>query len=901
MGRYYTAHMDHEQSGLPEPPTSDHPPVPDKFWLRAAGLNGLVMSAAPLGPIAVGIIAGIVAGERVGWGPIVFLPVLVVASLGAAFAAVRECVGVVLVLAAGIGVGGVLHWSRESIVPPDSIEHIVRKDDAIIRVRGQIASEPTMPTNDDSVFSAWQFREDQTSFLLRVQSVKGEGDWRVASGTIKVTIREAVLDLAEGDSIELFGRLGPLRPPQNPGAFDWREYYRQQNIVARMYCDQRENIIRLGREGAGLATWLRAKTRGLLTDDIAASAAEEASLLEAMVLGHRSRFDRRLNEVFTRAGCVHFIAASGTNIVVLMGALWFAGRMIGLDKRRCAWVMIVAIVLYGIVAEARPPILRACVMGLMFCIALLQQRASSHFNWICAAAIILCLIDPMTVFDAGFQLSFVAVLGVAYLAFAIWHALHDSYWWFRHVALGDPYARADQHLRKVAQQFAPLKTGQRLQRSSWKIVRVVAVVCAVSVGAWLSGLPITVLWFQRMQPWGVVSSVLVYPLMSIVMVLGLIKVGLATISPTLAWAATSALSVADVVMIRLVEWMANLPAASPTISPPPWWQVASFYLFLLAFALTYRSRRTAPTAVGGVDDDPSQPDKRSRPTVWVLVSLVILVASSIVWHFNGKTGSKLIVTALAVGAGSAVVMELPDGDVILYDAGSLGVAAVGKNVIAPFLRHRGIHRIDRMYVSHPNLDHFSGIPELIAEMPIGPIVLNHCFESLAPPRSPAEKILRHLKALGREAEILNAHQAKWESGGVLIEKLWPPPGNCTNLTANDSSTVLKVTYAGHSILFTGDITEIAERALVRNANLHADALLLPHHGSVCAGTGEFLKAVDADVLIRSSNQRMADTSNGLQKLIGGTTMYNTADCGAVTIVVDESGLRVDPRLPCVSD
>jgi|CXWL01.1.fsa_nt_gi competence protein ComEC len=886
--------MDDEQSAPPELPAPLDPPCPDRFWHKAAGLNCVVMSAAPLGPIAIGIIVGIVAGERIGLGPVFFLLMLMAASLGAAFSLVRDCAGVVLVLAAGIGAGGVLHWSRERIVPTTSVEHILRQGETIIRVRGQIVSEPTIPIKDEGVFSLWQFREDQTAFLLRVESVQGEDDWRVASGAIRVTIREAVLDLAEGDSVELFGQSVALRPPQNPGAFDWRSYYRQQGVVARMYCDQRENIVRLGREGAGFASWLKAKTRGLLTDDIAASAAEEGSLLEAMVLGHRSRFDRRLNEVFTRAGCVHFIAASGTNIVVLMATVWFAGRLLGLDKRRCAWVMIVAIVLYGIVAEARPPILRACVMGLMFCLALLLQRATSHFNWICAAAIVLCLIDPMMDFDAGFQLSFAAVLGVAYLAPAIWQALKDSYWWFRLVALRDPYARADQHLRKVAERFAPLTFRQRFIRSSWKIVRFVAVICAVSVGAWLSGLPITALWFQRMQPWGVLSSVLVYPLMSIVMVLGLVKVGLAVISPTLAGAVTSALTAVDAVMIRLVEWMANLPAASPIISPPPWWLAASFYLFLFTFTLTFRSKQTAPSATGDDAAGPFVPDKNARSTFCVLASLALLAASSIAWHFDGEKGSRLSVTVLAVGSGTAIVMELPDGETILYDAGSLGVANAGKNVIAPFLRHRGIRRIDRLYVSHPNLDHFSGIPELIAEIPIGPILWNHCFESLAPPRSPAKKLVSHLKSLGHEADILGAHQIQWESDGVLFEKLWPPPGSCTNLTANDSSTVLRVSFAGRSILLTGDITDVAERALVRAANLHADVLLLPHHGSVRAGTGEFLKAVGADVLIRSSGQRLADTTNGLQKLIGGTTIYNTADCGAVTIVVDENGLRVEP-------
>ena len=884
-----------EQSGFPESAIPDNSPTPCGIVQEAARLNRAIMSAAPLGPLAVGMVVGITAGERTGAALIVFLLILSVASAIAVWPAIRARFGAVLVFAAGAGLGGTLHWSREQPLPT-SVEHLVTPGRTIIRLQGHIVPEPkVIRNNEDDIFSPWQFQEDQTSFLIRVENVQRKSGWIPASGLIKASVREAVLDLNEGDSVELFGKLLDLDPPKNPGSFNWRAYYRRQGIVARMFCDQRENIVRLGRAGPGFASWLRVKTRGLLTDDISASAPEEASLLEAMVLGHRSRFDRRLNEVFTRAGCVHFIAASGTNIVVLMGALWFGGRMVGLDKRRCAWLMIVAILLYGVVAEARPPILRACVMGLMFCIALLLQRASNHFNWLSAATIVLCLFDPMTVFDVGFQLSFVAVLGVAYLAPAILYASTTFYWWFRHVGLNDAYFGADLHLRKMAEQFAPLNARQRFRRAALKCGFAIAVVCAVSVGAWLISLPITACWFQQIQPWGAVSSILVYPLMSAVMVLGVLKVGVAAISPTMASVITVALSILDAVIIRVVEWMAQVPAASPVVSAPPWWLIVSLYLFLLAFAVTFRRKRAPIDSRQEEGRNPTQ--RRDRRIVGVSVSLAILAASSCTWHFNGVPPSNLTVTVLAVGAGSAVVVEMPDGKTFLYDAGSLGIAGVGRNVIAPYLRSRGIRALDRLYVSHPNLDHFSGIPELIEEIPTGPIIWNHCFKELSPRQSPAARLIEHMRSLQDPVQTLQ-NETTWELADVQFEKIWPAGTSCTDLSANDSSTVLKITYAGHSILFTGDIEAAPERALVSKANVKADVLLLPHHGSVCAATSDFLEAVDADVHIRSSNQRMADTTNGLQKLGGDAKLYNTADCGAVTVVIDQSGIQVESWLPC---
>ncbi len=892
----YTASMDHEQAVHSSTAAGGRAESSGGLFRRMEGGNRAIMSSTPLGPAAVGLLVGIIAAERAEMGPGTSLVLLIAASAAMAFAFLRERVSVLAVLAAGMAVGGMVHWSRVQCIPPSSLEHILQRGGTIVRLRGQVVSEPKLPDSDDSIFRPWQFREDQTSFLFRACELETDKGWHASTGMVKVTIREAVLDLAEGDQVELFGRLLELEPPKNPGAFDWRDYFRQQGVVARMYCDQRENVVLLERNGAGFASWLRAKSRGFLTDDIAATATEESSLLEAMVLGHRSRFDRRLNDVFTRAGCVHFIAASGTNIVVLMGALWLVGRLMGLNQRQCAWIMIVAIVLYGLIAEARPPILRACVMGIMFCIAILLQRAPSHMNWICAAALVLCLFDPLTVFDVGFQLSFAAVLGVAYLAPAILIAFNRLYWWFRHVVLRDPYAQADRVLCREAERFTNSTFRGRLRRFAGKIAWALVIVIAVSLGAWLITAPITACWFQRVQPWGVLSTAIVYPLMSAVMVLGLLKAALAMISPTLAWLVTSILGLIDDVMIRLVERLADLPGASPIMPPPPWWLLVIYYLFLLSIALTYHAKRMSVPIEAG-QNQASQSNSVFRRPWCVLTIFVVLAAGSIAWHCDGSLKPAVRMTALSVGAGSAVVMEFPDGATILYDAGSLSVAGAGMNVIAPFLRYRGIRRIDEIYVSHPNLDHFSGIPELIAEFPTGPIILNHCFEALSPRRSPAARFVQYLEREDHLIETTEAEEIQWDFGGARIEKLWPLVRDCSGLTANDSSTVLRVSYAGHSLLLPGDIDERAERALL-NSNVKADVLLLPHHGAVRSTTARFLESVNAEILIRSSNEPIAETTNGLLSLVGAARLANTADCGAITIVFNEDGISTESWLGC---
>ncbi len=860
-----------------------------------------LMAKTPLFPVAAGMVVGIVADRWL--EPSAFLAgvLLTAATIPVAVRRCRIVASPVWIGLAALAAGCLLHWSVARVVSASSIERLAEPLGRIVRLHGVIASEPRLVERREGPFERWRFQSDETAFLLRLREIQSDDGWSRVTGLVRVFMREAVFDLREGERVEVFGRLASLSPPRNPGVFDWRDYYRRQGVVARLYCDHRENVTRLDRaESTGWAWigWMRRTARGLLTDDIAAAAPEEASFLEAMVLGHRSRFDRRLDEVFTRAGCIHFIAVSGTNIVILIAAVWFVARLLGIGRRRAALAMAVTVVLYTILAEPRPPVLRACVMGLLFCTALLLRRRGAHFNWICAAAIILCILDPQTVFDVGFQLSFGAVLGVAYLAPALLNASREAYWSFRHWVLRDPFAREDARLVAVAERDSPTASFPSVRRVMTPIGRFVSATVAVSAGAWLCGLPITAATFQQVQPWGAPNTLLVYPLMSVVMILGLLKIVAAAVSPALEAILSSALGWTDQWMIRVVERLAELPGSSSVVDVPPWWLLAAYGVFLLLFAMRFGRtpdfgvipRESTENLVARAID---RRRKRWHRSGW-WASLVVLVVCGIAWIVPEPKEDRLTVTVLAVGSGSATVIELPDGNTIVYDAGTVGGADVGESVVVPFLRKRGIRRLEQVHVSHPDLDHYGGVPTLTRRLPTGRVVLNPCFAPAAEPRSAARHFIDLLASNGVAVQATTDEAPTWEQAGVRIDVLWPPAAKCASLNTNDSSTVLKLSYAGHSILLTGDIEDAAQKALMERGGLEADVLILPHHGSVRPTTSDFLRAVGARASIRSSGQRLDQTDNGIVELAGDTPLFNTADVGAVRIEVDSQGVRVAP-------
>jgi len=276
---------------------------------------------------------------------------------------------------------------------------------------------------------------------------------------------------------------------------------------------------------------------------------------------------------------------------------------------------------------------------------------------------------------------------------------------------------------------------------------------------------------------------------------------------------------------------------------------------------------------------------------------VALAAGVTLWLQPKVAPDRLTVTALAVGRGSATLIELPGGQTLLYDAGTSFPSDVGRNTITPFLRHSDIARIEGVYISHANLDHFSGLPSVLDEVTAGPLLLNRYFEPSSPAHSPAQHFLAVLSQRGHPVEQFGVAPLSWESGGVTFELFWPPAGLDDTWSANNTSTVLRLTFASRSILLTGDIEEEAQQALIQRGDLHADVLFLPHHGSVAKTLKSFLVAVNPQIVIRSHFERMRETTNGLEDIVGSIPIYNTADHGAVEIRVEREGIRVIPMIP----
>ena len=162
---------------------------------------------------------------------------------------------------------------------------------------------------------------------------------------------------------------------------------------------------------------------------------------------------------------------------------------------------------------------------------------------------------------------------------------------------------------------------------------------------------------------------------------------------------------------------------------------------------------------------------------------------------------ELRVTFLAVGHGGCTVIETPDGRTLVYDAGALGGPEMTRRQLAPYLWRRGTRRIDELFLSHADLDHFNGVVSLMERFEVGLVT---CTPSFSLKQSPGvERTLAEIERSGVPIRIAQAGD-RLTAGDLVMDVLHPPPvgpeGN-----ENTRSLVLKLRHAGHTILLTGDM------------------------------------------------------------------------------------------------
>jgi competence protein ComEC len=229
---------------------------------------------------------------------------------------------------------------------------------------------------------------------------------------------------------------------------------------------------------------------------------------------------------------------------------------------------------------------------------------------------------------------------------------------------------------------------------------------------------------------------------------------------------------------------------------------------------------------------------------------------------------------------------------------------MGARVIAPFLRHTRVRRLDYLVATHPQADHAKGFGALLRDFQVGQF-----WDNGAPLRSEWYGALRGVAVKrGIYQEVVTTGDTATVIDGVHLKLLHPsatfqpPPrrrGDREDADENNHSLVIKLTYGAISFLFTGDIEQEAERVLVQSSDdLRAHVLKVPHHGSRTSSSEPFVRAVDPVVAVFSV-QRDSRFGHPHPRVVErykalGVHLFRTDENGAITVRTDGHTVWVEP-------
>lgn len=733
--------------------------------------------------------------------------------------------------------GGIRLIAKNNPAPND-IRNIQFEDFTFAHIKARIVSEPVVVVADENdwLFSKFSIVYPYTTFYAKVTDVKTVAGWTDAAGTIKFYISEAIKDINDGDKFQSFCRLDKFSASDNPGQFDVAKYMSSNGVYLSASVKFANAVTMLNNEKSRQRFNIKEKLHQLaaaMLNDTEEN--DNTRLVEALVLGSRTKIDRKLYDDFIKTGLLHLVALSGLNVGILAGFAWWLSKRAGLLHRGRSIACIIATIIFLLVVPPTSSTLRAGIMFIIFCLGRLFDRQSKAMNSLAVSAIFLLLVWPMDFLSPGFQLSFAAVLGIVLFYEPIRNFLILSV----------------EPLRETPF-YPPLRTPLNM--------------FAVGLAAWIAVVPLIAWHFYQFQLftalWTVPASVPV----AVILILGTFKILLNPLLPTLAAGLAVVVDFSAKILSFLVTIFAEVPFTQIIIGKPPVYIVLLFYLLFFLWKFFPFRKRLIVNLV--------------YPTAMVFLFITAFSINRF------KDLNNLRLTVLSVGHGQAIYLKTPDGKNFIIDAGSMSKSNVGNRIVNPFLDYIAAGNIDSVFISHDDIDHYNGLPEILEKHKCKNAYTTRQFIQSSATSETDAKLTEFIKS--KNIPFCAAPE-KILLGETTITRLWPKDTPDENsLTDNESSLVLLFEYAGKKILFCSDITKDVQNQLINlYPTLDVDLIVTPHHGSARTTDPAFLDYFKPEFLITSCSE--TQSAHISREITEFTQSCYTCKNGAITVSITPAG------------
>lgn len=642
------------------------------------------------------------------------------------------------------------------------------------------------------------FHVNQSEFHITFQN-KPLIDGNKLSATIQTDKKEAlvlkftILSEAEkgwleqnfksGVSCSVTGTLSKPENNRNENLFNYKQYLFRQNIHWILKVDDFKKCMD---DETGILNKIKRIRDSALMKIEDEYPSEIIPYAKALLFGDRVDFEEDAYSLYQRLGIVHLLAISGLHVsLIYLGFYYFLIR-IGITRETSSWMMMLFLPLYAILCGANPPVVRATIMLIIIILSKHSRLSLTSIDGLAVSFLFFLIKDPFIIFNIGFQLSFIVSLSIL------------------------------------------LSSRTIIARYRNSILQLMT----VSFISQISALPIMMYQFFQISVISILSNLLFVPLYSFV------------ILPLLIF---------SFLTLFLFPWFFSMINKCLTVIINFSERIAYFLDFKWSVLIV------------------------GRPGIWVLI---LIIAANLFLFYQWEKGRNLFAAAtplsivfilfmmvkffnpygevnfIDIGQGDSILIRLPyhrgtylidTGGTIEFDvpdwARRKHSFSVGNDVLIPFLKGKGISKIDKLILTHSDADHIGAAKELA-----GNIKVDHIFIS---PNSWKKPLMYEiLKAFQKENTLISEVKDGfgWEAKESRFRIVSPFDHH---YEGNNDSLVLFAMFGGKSWLFTGDLEKEGEEKLISSHPFHADVLKVGHHGSKTSTSQDFLESIQPQLAIIS--------------------------------------------------
>ena len=688
------------------------------------------------------------------------------------------------------------------------------------------------------IVSNQEEREYKNRYKLKVLTVNDSDSYK--STQIYIEVKKDI-KFQYGDKVVLQGEFLKGSEQRNTGGFDYQLYLKSINIYGTLKVENYQKIFSDNVNGIDKSIHA---IKIAVSENIEKILEErEGQIVKGLILGDTTDLEEELKEKFQIANISHVLAVSGMHIIYIIIGIEIVFKK-WLGKRDVKYVIMIGLLFYMSITGFTSSIVRAGIMGMMNLIAFLVYRKNDIWTSIAISLGIILIQNPYAITGVGLQLSYLGTMGII-----LFH----------------------KNVKQYFDNLKFIKNNIRIKRNKriFKIIENLKDILSVTLSAQLMILPIMLYHFNVIGIYFIITNILVSIIIGPIMFLSIIFIFSSFIHLKLSQFISIFLSFGIKVLIQISD-LANLPFSKIYIGTPSILLIIIYYIIIFTNNQIYMiysakylngTKRRVKNLIALMKYKLYEKKKKIWKTYQKILKekniklcilktykwIILIIFLSGICQFQ----QKLKIHFLDVGQGDSCFIITPNHKTILIDGGGSTSNSfdVGKDTIIPYLLDRGYTKINYVFISHFDQDHVGGILPVLEELHIGQIFISPQAEKSENYETFSELVKqKNLKV----KEVKAGDKIVIED--IIFQILWPIEKQIEENMLNNNAMVMKLQYKSFSMLFTGDIEEIAEKKILNlykgNADkLNTTVLKVAHHGSKNSSTEEFLKVVNSKVAI----------------------------------------------------